>query len=104
MADSAGLGCALSFGGLGVSASSFTLDVAGVHHDPDLVTHGFRRKIGGELSTNNTSVTMRPANLAPNAAVVGPILLSLSLVNVCNLLPQIPRHFFLCVHSFDLHQ
>lgn len=68
------------------------------------IYHRFRRQIGLELSTNNTTVPVRPGNLAPNATVVRSILLHLCLVDVGQALPGVPRHLFLGVHSLNLNQ
>jgi hypothetical protein len=66
--------------------------------------HGFWWKIRLELSTNNTTVTMRPNHLPPNAAIVGTILLHLGLVDISHALASIPRNLLLCVHSLNLDQ
>lgn len=66
--------------------------------------HGFGWQIGSELSTNDATVTMRPGNLAPNAAVVAPILLHLGLVDVRQALSSVPCHLLFGVHSIDLNQ
>ena len=68
------------------------------------VYHGFGGKVGLELGTDYTAVTMGPADLTPNASVVRPILLNLGLVNVSQLLPQVPGNLLLGVHSLDLNQ
>jgi len=68
------------------------------------VYHGFGGEVRLELGTDYTAVTMRPADLAPNAAIVRPILLNLSLVNVSQLLPQVPGNLLLGVHPLDLNQ
>lgn len=47
---------------------------------------------------------MRPRNLAPNATVMAPVLLYLSLVNVSQTLPGVPCHFLLGVDVLDLNQ
>ena len=66
--------------------------------------HGFRGQVRLELSSDNAAVTVRPANLPPNAAVVRSILLNLSLVDISHLFTKVPIHFLLGVHSFDLNQ
>jgi len=47
---------------------------------------------------------MRPGDLAPDAAIVGSILLHLGLVDVCHPLPSIPCNLFLGVDSLNLDQ
>lgn len=66
--------------------------------------HGLGWKIGGELGANDTSVTMRPRDLSPNATVVAAVLLYLSLVNVSQTLPGVPGHLLLGVDVLDLNQ
>lgn len=66
--------------------------------------HWSRRKVWLEFCTNNTTVTVRPCNLAPNAAVMSSILLHLGLVDICHPLASIPRYLFLGVHSLDLDE
>ena len=66
--------------------------------------HWFGRKIWFEFGTNNTTVTMRPCNLAPYATVMGSVLLHLGLVDICHFLAGIPSNLFLSVHSFNLDQ
>ena len=66
--------------------------------------HGFGRQVGLELSTNNTTVTMWPDNLAPNAAIVGTVLLHLSFVDVRQTLATVPINLLLGVYSLNLEQ
>lgn len=66
--------------------------------------HGFRWKVWCELSTDNTSVTMRPSDFAPNATVVWAILLSLCFVDVSHALSLVPVNLLLSVHTFNLDE
>lgn len=66
--------------------------------------HGFWGKIGLELSTNNTTVTMWTRDLSPYATVVRVILLNLGLVNVSQAFTKVPRYFLLSVNSLNLYQ
>jgi len=66
--------------------------------------HGLWRQVGLELSSDNTAVSMRPCDLAPNAAIMGSLLLHLGLVDVCHALTSIPCNFFLGVDSLNLDQ
>lgn len=47
---------------------------------------------------------MRPGDLTPNATVMAPVLLYLSLVNVSQTLPGVPCHLLLGVDVLDLNQ
>lgn len=80
------------------------LYVTGVHEHPNLRSHGFRWEVGLELSSDNTAVTVWPADLSPNATVVRSILLHLSLVDVCHALPEVPSDLLLSVNTLDLNQ
>lgn len=66
--------------------------------------HGFGREVGLELGANNTTVTMRPNHLAPNAPIVRPVLLHLSLVDISHALTCVPPHLLFRVHTLDLDQ
>lgn len=66
--------------------------------------HGFGRKVRLELGANNTTVTMRPNDLSPNAAVMATVLLDLGLVYVSHFLPTVPCYLLLRVHALDLNQ
>nr|GMC95968.1 hypothetical protein VITISV_014592 [Ipomoea batatas] len=50
--------------------------------------HGFRRKIGLELSSNDAAIAVRPADLSPDAAVVRAADLRFGLVHVRHTLSQ----------------
>lgn len=66
--------------------------------------HGLGRQVGLEFSTDNATVTMRSSDLAPNAAVMRPILLHLGLVDVSHAFAAVPCHILLGVHSLNLDQ
>lgn len=66
--------------------------------------HGFGREVGLELGANNTTVTMRPNHLAPNAPIVRPVLLHLSLVDISHAFTCVPPHLLFRVHTLDLDQ
>ena len=61
-------------------------------------------KIWLEFCTNNTTVTVRPCNLTPDATVMGSILLHLGLVDICHSLASIPCYLLFGVHSLNLDQ
>ncbi|MEX7539451.1 hypothetical protein SGI37_20760, partial [Providencia rettgeri] len=58
------------------------LNVAWVHEDPNLSSHGLWWQIGCELSSNDPTVSMWPANFTPNAAIMGVILFCFRLVYI----------------------
>uniref|UniRef100_A0A1J3JLX8 Uncharacterized protein n=1 Tax=Noccaea caerulescens TaxID=107243 RepID=A0A1J3JLX8_NOCCA len=82
-------------------ASSY---VTRVHEDSHSVSHGLRRQVGCEFSTDNTAVTMRPGYFSPDATVVATILLCLSLVDVSHPLSLVPCYLLSSVDSFDLNK
>merc|ERR1711897_100022 len=52
------------------------LDLAGVHHDPDPLSHGLGRQVASKLGAHRPGITVGTGHLAPEAPHSG--LLSLS--------------------------
>merc|ERR1719320_2078870 len=86
------------------------LDLAGVHHDPDPLSHGLGGKVARELGTHGASVAMRAGHLAPDAPQVGLLSLAgngglvLGLVHVGAPLANIPPGLFLVGRALDLEK
>ena len=66
--------------------------------------HRLGWQVGLELGSNNATVSVRPSDLAPDAAVMRAVLLDLGLVDVGHPLPAVPLNFLLGVHTLDLDQ
>ena len=47
------------------------LDIAGVHHDSDPLTHGLGRQIPPELCSHRSSVAVSPGHLPPDHSQPG---------------------------------
>jgi hypothetical protein len=79
-------------------------NTAGVQHDADSGSHGTRGKVGAELGTDGSRVSVGSGEAAPDDTVVAALLLGAGSVDVGNALAQVPINILTSIDTLDLDE
>ena len=81
-----------------------TLDTARVKHHTHALSHGVGRKVGSELGTYHTSVSMWASDAAPDDTDLLAVLCLGYLIHKCDTLSEVKVCVFSAVHALHLDE